>query len=264
MLTTHNNWEGICLANIDELKSTSNADLKGKTALVTGASRGIGFAIAARLAENGINIAVSSSSEATSKEAAKKLSVYDVDVYPCAADLMNIETPARLIRDVISHFGTLDILINNAGIVIPKPLIETSAEEWDRQMAINARAPFLLCREAIPYLKKSNHATIINISSVVGYKGYVNQAAYTASKHALMGFTKVLAQEVFNYGIRVHVIAPGGVRTEMISLARPDLEDVEMPTPADIADVVIFLLKYRGNAVIDEINIHRSSNSPWK
>ena len=182
----------------------------------------------------------------------------------CPADLMDVKAPAELIKKVVEHFGKLDILINNAGIVIPKPLAETSAEEWDKQMAINARAPFLLCREAIPYLKKSDHASIINISSVVGYKGYVNQAAYTASKHALMGMTKVLAQEVYDDGIRVHVIAPGGVRTEMISLARPDLAEVAMPTPGDIADVVIFLLKYRGNAVIDEINIRRSSNRPWK
>lgn len=79
-----------------------------------------------------------------------------------------------------------------------------------------------------------------------------------------MGMTKVLAQEVYDDGIRVHVIAPGGVRTEMVSLARPDLAEVAMPTPGDIADVVIFLLKYRGNAVIDEINIRRSSNRPWK
>jgi len=252
------------LTHADELKSTSNADLKGKTALVTGASRGIGYAIAARLAQNGVNIAVSSSSESTSMEAAKKLSGYGTEVLACPADLMDVKAPAELIKKVVEHFGKLDILINNAGIVIPKPLAETSAEEWDKQMAINARAPFLLCREAIPYLKKSDHASIINISSVVGYKGYVNQAAYTASKHALMGMTKVLAQEVYDDGIRVHVIAPGGVRTEMISLARPDLAEVAMPTPGDIADVVIFLLKYRGNAVIDEINIRRSSNRPWK
>ncbi|MGI6571512.1 MAG: SDR family NAD(P)-dependent oxidoreductase [Caldicoprobacterales bacterium] len=248
----------------DELRSTSNADLKGKTALVTGASRGIGYAIAARLAENGVNIAVNSSSADSLIQAAKELSAYGVSVFACPADLFDPKAPAKVIQDVVSHFGKLDILINNAGIAIPKPFEDTSAEEWDMHMALNARAPFLLCREAIPHLKKSDHATIINVSSVVGYKGYVNQAAYTASKHALMGMTKVLAQEVFDDGIRVHVIAPGGVRTEMVSKTRPDLAEAAMPTPGDIADLIIFLLKFRGNAVIDQINLRRSSNIPWK
>lgn len=252
------------MSYVDELKSTSNVDLKGKTALVTGASRGIGYAIATRLAENGVNIAINSSSEETISHAAKELSTYGVEVCTCPANLFDAQAPAKLIEDVVKHFGKLDILINNAAIVIPKPLVETNAEEWDRHMAINARAPFLLCREAIPHLKESDHATIINISSVVGYKGYVNQAAYTASKHALMGMTKVLAQEVFDDGIRVHIIAPGGVRTEMVSQTRPDLAGLAMPTPGDIADLVVFLLKFRGNAVIDEINLRRSSNSPWK
>ena len=250
--------------HFDELKSTSNVDLKGKTALVTGASRGIGYAIAARLAENGVNIAINSSSQDTLSQATEKLASYGVNVFTCPANLFDAQAPTKMIQDVVAHFGKLDILINNAGVVIPKPLVETSAEEWDRHMAINARAPFLLSREAIPHLKKSDHATIINISSVVGYKGYVNQAAYTASKHALMGMTKVLAQEVFDDGIRVHIIAPGGVRTQMVSYTRPDLAEMAMPTPGDIADVVIFLLKFRGNAVIDEINLRRSSNSPWK
>lgn len=158
----------------------------------------------------------------------------------------------------------MDILINNAGIAIQKSLNETSVSEWDLHMAINARAPFLLCRGAIPYLKKSDAATIINISSVVGYKGYINQGAYTVSKHALMGLTKVLAQEVFKDDIRVHVIAPGGVLTDMVTQMRPDLDTSMLITPEEIADIALFILTHRGHAVIDEINVHRFSNSPWK
>jgi 3-oxoacyl-[acyl-carrier protein] reductase len=247
-----------------QVKRCSKGDLEGKTALITGASRGIGYAIATCLAQNGADIAVNSSSAESLRNAVKDLSSYGVEVFACPADLSDVQAPAKVIQDTIAHFGKLDILINNAGIAIPKPLADTSAEEWDKQMAINARAPFLLCREAIPHLKKSDHATIINISSVVGYKGYVKQAAYTASKHALMGMTKVLAQEVFDDGIRVHIIAPGGVATEMVVKTRPDLASVAMPTPRDIADIVMFLLTHRCNAVIDEINIRRSSNSPWK
>ncbi|MDD4679382.1 MAG: SDR family NAD(P)-dependent oxidoreductase [Clostridia bacterium] len=245
-------------------RNNSNGNLKGKVALVTGASRGIGYAIATALAQNGINIAINSRSVEDLERVTKDLSSYGVKVLACPADLSDPQAPAELIEDVIAHFGQLDILINNAGIAIPKALMDTSAEEWDRHMAINARAPFLLSREAVPHLKKSNHATIINISSVVGTKGYINQGAYTASKHALVGMTKVLAQEVFDDGIRVHIIAPGGVATEMVASTRPDLNLSDMPTPSDIAEIVMFLLTHRGNAVIDEINVRRSGKIPWK
>jgi 3-oxoacyl-[acyl-carrier protein] reductase len=103
----------------------------------------------------------------------------------------------------------------------------------------------------------------VNISSVVGYKGYVNQGAYTASKHALVGFTKVLAQEVMADGIRVHLVSPGGVDTGLATSIRPDLDRSGLTTPREIAETVLFLLRQEGNAVIDEVNIRRPGKSPW-
>ncbi len=131
-------------------------------------------------------------------------------------------------------------------------------------MIINAKVPYFLCKYAIPYLKNSEIPTIINISSVVGYKGYVNQSVYTASKHALHGFTKVLAQEVHENGIRVHLISPGGVATDLVNKVRPDLEKTSLIQPSEIAEIIVFLLKFRNNAVIDEIQIRRKDNIPWK
>ncbi len=238
--------------------------LKGKTALVTGASRGIGKAVSVMLAKNGVNLAVNSSSSGNLNAAESELSAYGVKVLACPGNLADPETPREIIKKAAGYFGGIDILINNAGITLSRSIAETTADEWDLLMAVNSRAPFLLCREAIPYLKKSDHGTIINISSVVGYKGYVNQGAYAASKHALTGMTKVLAQEVFEDGIRVHLIAPGGVATDMVSRVRPDLEVSMLTTPEEIADIVQFVLTHRGNAVIDEINVHRHSNTPWK
>jgi len=231
---------------------------------VTGASRGIGRAISLMLARNGVNLAINSTSVDNLRAVEKELTMLGVDVLLCPADLSHPDTPSTIIKQVVDRFGGLDILINNAGIAIPKPLSQTSAEEWDLHMAVNARAPFLLCREAIPYLRKSDAASIINISSVVGRKGYVNQGAYTASKHALMGMTKVLAQELHGDNIRVHVIAPGGVATDMVGKMRPDLDTSMLIAPEEIADIVEFLLVHRGNAAIDEINVRRSSNNPWK
>jgi len=238
--------------------------LKGKTAIVTGASRGIGRAISIALAEHGVNLALNSRSSESLKGILEEAAALGVDVLPCPADIADPDSPAEIVRKTVDRFGGIDILINNAGIAIPRHICETPTEEWDLHMAINARAPFLMCREAIPYLRKSEAATIINISSVVGNKGYVNQGAYTASKHALMGMTKVLAQEVHGDGIRVHVISPGGVATEMVQKTRPDLDMSELITPEDIVDIVMFLLTHRGNAVIDEISVRRAGNQPWK
>ena len=130
-------------------------------------------------------------------------------------------------------------------------------------MAVNARGPFLLCREAIPYLRKNRRSFIVNISSVMGVKGYPNQAAYTASKHAILGMSKVLAKEVHQEGIRVHVICPGGVDTDLVGQARPDLNRAELIAPQEIADVVLFLVTQRGNAAIDEVHVRRDTTLPW-
>ena len=239
-------------------------NLIGRVALITGASRGIGRAIALLLGQNGVNLAVNARSEEALTVLKEDLSSYGIDILLCPGDLQDPLVPSIIIKRVINHFGRLDILINNAGIALAKPLIETTIEEWDALMAVNARAPFLLSKEAVPYLKRSDIATIINISSVVGVKGYINQGAYTASKHALMGFTKVLAQEVFLDGIRVHVISPGGVATGMVELTRPDIDPSTLISPEEIAEIVLFLLTHRGNAVIDEINVRRSATPPWR
>ena len=132
--------------------------------------------------------------------------------------------------------------------------------EWIRA---GVKAPFVLCQKVLPYIRKSEHAAIINISSTVGHKGYVNQAAYAASKHAVLGFSKSLANEVYTENIRVHTICPGGMYTYMVKIARPDLKGDDMITPDEIADIILFLLQSRGNAVIDEICVHRSGKKPF-
>jgi len=168
-----------------------------------------------------------------------------------------------LVRRTVDHFGRLDAVINNAGLGVFGPLAEPSTEDWDRVMAVNARGPFILCREAIPHLRRRDRAWIVNIASVVGVKGYANQPAYTASKHALMGMTKVLAKEVQEHGIRVHALCPGGVNTDLIAQARPDLDRSILISPQEIADIVLFLLTRSGNAVIDHLDIRRASGTPF-
>ena len=237
--------------------------LSGRVALVTGAGRGIGRAAAVALAAHGVRVALAARSEAELEKVRREIDEGGGEAIAFPADLAEVETPRSLVSAVVNAFGGLDILINNAGFAKSRPISATTAEEWDRLMAVNARAPFLLCREALPHLKKSGRGRIVNISSVVGYKGYVNQGAYTASKHALAGFTKVLAQEVMADGIRVHLVSPGGVDTGLATRMRPDLDRSGLTAPEDIAETILFLLCLEGNAVIDEVNIRRPGKSPW-
>lgn len=238
-------------------------DLKRKTAVITGGSKGIGFAIAKRIAMEGVNVALCGRDQKSLKRAEKKLNSYQVKVFTYQTDLTKPASPKEFIKSVIKEFNGFDILINNAGCAIAKSFTKTSMEDWDNMMALNARAPYFLIKESIPILKKSKLGTIINIGSVVATKGYINQSAYAASKHALLGFTKAIAKEVQKYKIRVHFISMGGVATEMVKKTRPDLNIKELITPEEIADTLIFLLKNCGNGVIDEINIRRETKIPW-
>jgi 3-oxoacyl-[acyl-carrier protein] reductase len=177
---------------------------------------------------------------------------------------LNEETAIKAcIEFIIKTYSRLDILICNAGMGEFGPCEQTSTESFDQIMAINARAPFLLFRECIPHLKKNDSSFIIAIGSVVSVKGYINQAAYSASKHALIGMCKSIAKEVQADGIRVHMICPGGVNTELVSRARPDIDTSELMQPEEIADTVKFLLTRKGKAVIDEIHMRRESNTPF-
>ena len=156
------------------------------------------------------------------------------------------------------------MLINNAGIAQSKAFEEISMEEYDRIMNTNARAPFLLCQTALPYLVKSSGGTIINIASVTAHQGYALQSVYSASKHALLGFSKALSKEYYDKGVRVHVISPGAVFTDMVKISRPDLTEEGMLLPEDIAETVLYLIKMRNSAsVADEIQLHRETKEPF-
>ncbi|MBR2471769.1 MAG: SDR family oxidoreductase, partial [Clostridia bacterium] len=168
------------------------------------------------------------------------------------------------IEKTVQTYGGIDILINNAGIAQSKDFAEISMEEYDAIMNTNARAPFLMCKTALPYLQKSSGGTIINIASVTAHKGYALQSAYAASKHALLGFSKALSKEYYQKGVRVHVISPGAVFTDMVKISRPDLTGEGMLLPEDIAETVLYLIKMRKTAsVADEIELHRETKEPF-
>lgn len=237
--------------------------LQGKVVLVTGAGRGIGRSIALRLAANGANVSLAARTESQLRAVQKEIEASGAEAACFPTDVSSEPDVIRLVRDTIDRFDRLDILVNNAGIGVFRLLAETTTEEWDRVMAVNVRGPFLLCREALPYLKQRERSFVINITSVVGLKGYANQAAYSASKHAVMGMTKAFAREVQADDVRVHAICPGGVDTELAGQARPDLDRSVLIQPDDIADIVLFLVTREGNAVVDQIDVRRAVSTPW-
>lgn len=240
----------------------------GERALVTGAGSGIGRAVATRLASLGCTVTLVGRTQqkldetaALCNDAAREAG-HDTTAVTHTCDLTSEASILGLVATVAEE-GGLDILVNNAGIVQAGPLEGIPTEQFDAVMATNVRAPFILMRETLPLLRASKAAEIVNVCSVVAHAGYPNQSAYVASKHALYGMSKSFAAEVYDEGIRVHVISPGGVLTDMVAIARPDLTGTPMIVPDDMADAVEYLLCHRTDAVCDEIRLHRVTKAPF-
>lgn len=234
-----------------------------RTAVITGGGSGIGREAALKLAQEGMNIVLLGGKRAENLcETARLAESYGVKtgVYPGdLTDFAWLEKTAEQLR----QDWNIDVLINNAGMTLACDFPEVTQSQFDKIMDINVKVPYFLTQYLLPALQQSTHATVINICSVVGHAGYALQSAYTASKHALLGFTKSLAAEVYDKGIRVHAISPGGVYTDMVKISRPDLTPDGMILPQDIAEIIWFFLHHRGNAVVDEILVHRVNKQPF-
>ena len=237
--------------------------LEGQVALVTGASRGIGRAIALALGRERVHVGLVARSQPQLSAVKAEVEAEGGSATVLPADVADEVAARAAVQHLLASRDRLNILVNCAGIGVLKPLVDTTTQEWDRIMAVNARGAFVMCREALPIMARQGAGCIVNIASVVGVKGYVNQGAYTASKHALVGMTKVLAQEAGPMGVRVHVVCPGGVDTELVAQARPDLDRSVLMRPEEIAALVLFLIAQRGAAIVDQINVRRASSAPW-
>lgn len=238
-------------------------NLEGQIAIVTGAGRGIGRSVAIRLARLGASVVLTSRSEEQLKKVKDEINSDGKNATVFPADVSNEKQVKALFSYVKRELGGLDILVNNAGIGKFGPLVSFPVEEFDELYRVNLRGVFLCCQQAMKIMIDVRKGYIINISSVVGFKGYPNQSAYTAMKHGVMGLTKSLAVEAQEHNIRVSVIMPGGVETDLAMVARPDLDPKILMSPEDIADAVQYLLSISDRAAVDEIYIRRKSGKPF-
>jgi NAD(P)-dependent dehydrogenase (short-subunit alcohol dehydrogenase family) len=237
--------------------------LAGKVAIVTGAGRGIGRAVSLAFAKEAATVVLAARTIENLRETARQVAAVGGKPEIVTTDLAEEQSVKDLVKVTVEKFNRLDILVNNAGVTHSAKLEDTLTRDWDRCHYVNARGPFILCREALPVLKKAEEAYIINIASVVGVKGYPLQSAYTASKHALRGMTISLAEELRGSNIRVHLLCPGGVDTDLVQKVRPDIKKEDLMQPEEIAELVLYLVTHKGNAVIDELHIRRKASSPW-
>jgi NAD(P)-dependent dehydrogenase (short-subunit alcohol dehydrogenase family) len=238
-------------------------DLTGKVAIVTGAGRGIGKATSLAIASCGAHVVLAARTESQLDEVATEIVNAGGRASKVITDVADEQSILNLFNHVNDEHGRLDVMINNAGLGIFGKLAEFETADLNTIMKINVDGTFICCREAMKMMIPNNSGYIINISSVVGIKGYPNQAAYTASKHAVVGMTKSLAVEAQENNIRVSVIHPGGVDTDMVAQARPDLDRSILMTVDDIAQSVMYLLSLSDSCSVDEIYIRRRTSSPF-
>ncbi len=240
-----------------------DAELNGKVAIVTGAGRGIGRAICLAMSGQGISVVAVGRTEADLLSVADEAKSQGGNVMPVVCDVSDEQSVLDMFARVRDEFDSLDILINNAGIGIYGQVVDFTVADFDSVMNVNLRGAFLCCREAMKAMIPQAGGYIINISSVVGIKGYPNQGIYTASKHGMMGLTKTLAAEGQEHGVRASAILPGGVDTDMVAQARPDLDRSILIRPADIARTVLYMLSLSDCAHVDEIYIRRQTGKPF-
>jgi NAD(P)-dependent dehydrogenase (short-subunit alcohol dehydrogenase family) len=216
--------------------------LDGKVALVTGASQGIGKAVASAFAKEGAKVIVAARSLKRLETAAAKIRTGGRHVVPLQVDVADRRQVQGLAEWIKQRFKRLDIMVNNASLLGPRaPILEYPEEDWEAVIAVNLHGPFYVIKACLPLMASAGGGSIINVSSGVGRIGKAHWGAYAASKFALEGLTQVLAAELHPLHIRVNAVNPGGTRTTMRAAAYPEEDPMTLPPPEQITPVFVYL-----------------------
>ena len=232
--------------------------LEGKTAIVTGASRGIGAEIAKYLAKEGARIAVNySGSQSKAEEVVNEITANGGEAFAIQASVSDVESVSAMISETMNRFGSIDILVNNAGITRDNLLMRMKENEWDDVINTNLKGVFLCTKAVTRQMMKQRSGRIINISSVVGVSGNAGQANYVAAKAGVIGLTKTTAKELASRNINVNAIAPGFITTEMTDELSEEVKNqmltqiplAKLGNPEDVAKAVVFLASEDSNYI---------------
>lgn len=230
-------------------------DLLGKTAVVTGGSKGIGYAIAAALAAAGCNVTISARNASEVQRAARELSGRGSGtVEGIVCDVTKLDDVRRMIDRTVERSGGLQILVNNAGVGRFAPISELAPDVWDQVIRTNLDGVYFCCHAAVPHLRKNDDSWIINIASLAGKNPLPGGAAYNASKFGLVGFSEALMLDVRQYGIRVNYIMSGSVATHF-NRHTPSDADAWKIQPEDIAELVMSLVRFPSRSLPSRIEI---------
>ena len=233
-----------------------------KVAFITGATRGIGRAIALELANEGYNIALNYRTENEALENLKKeISEIGVECYPVQGDVSKAEDSERMTKEIIEHFEQIDVLVNNAGITKDNLILRMKEEEFTDVINVNLVGTFNITKNVIKYMTKKRYGKIINLSSVVGISGNAGQSNYAASKAGIIGFTKSIAKELASRNITANAVAPGFIQTDMTNVLKDEIkEEIESTIPLkrlgtaeDVAKVVKFLASDDSNYITGQV-----------
>ncbi|WKA50048.1 3-oxoacyl-ACP reductase family protein [Planococcus liqunii] len=238
------------------------SELENKTVIVTGGSKGIGKDIALTFAKLNANVVISGRNKDILQEALEELQSFNKRCIAVSGDLSNIQEVKRLIDTAAEEFGTIDVLVNNAGVNIAKPAMEVTEEDWDTVLDLNLKSAFFASQAAAKYMLEQNSGRIINIASQMAFVGFVKRAAYCSSKGGLVQMTKALAVEWAKNGIRVNAVAPTFIETELTAKMFEDEEfknEVHsrillegLSQPKDISGAVLYLASNLANFVTGE------------
>lgn len=230
------------------------------TVLVTGATQGIGRATAFAFGRTGYRVGVCARTGPKVDALVAELRAEGVEAAGAEADVADPEQVRRAVAGVVEHLGEIGVLVNNAGVLIARPFEELTLEDWDATMATNLRSLYLVTREVLPGMRRRREGTIVNVASLAGRNGFAGGTAYTASKHAVLGFARSLMLEVRKDGVRVVTVCPGSVDTGMIR-GQPMLKSDpdRILKPEDVADTILHAVRLPGRALVSELDIRPTS-----